>query len=63
MTLLIWFLGYLRGFLATVTTWCAGPAGSSNVHAANPSRSWRWLEDVAQRSPALFAHRQSGVLP
>ena len=26
-------------------------------------RSWRWLEDVARRSPALFAHWQIGVLP
>jgi RNA-directed DNA polymerase len=29
----------------------------------HPSRSWRWLEDVARRSPALFAHWQIGVLP
>ena len=29
----------------------------------HPSRSWRWLESVARRSPALFAHWQIGVLP
>jgi RNA-directed DNA polymerase len=29
----------------------------------HPSRSWRWLESVARRSPALFAHWQIGVVP
>ena len=29
----------------------------------HPSRSWRWLESVARRCPALFAHWQTGVLP
>jgi len=29
----------------------------------HPSRSWRWLEGVARRSPALFAHWHIGVLP
>lgn len=58
------YRSWMRRSLARINDYLVRWARRKYKRLDNHSgRSWRWLESVAARNPALFAHWQAGALP